>query len=156
MPRGMFMSLSWSIHTTLISLRLSCLYSPSNIMVIWKLSVSLVSRDIFSYLDSCVRCRCWPGRSEGYKIYLVLGKARRMDRNYWTSVGGVPMARNSSSVRDSFKVLLPRSMRRSSCIWKPSQMWLSISMPSVDVPLDFVWEVGVWCLLETWGVDVAV
>ena len=42
-PSGMFMSRSLSIHAALISRRLSFLYSPLNLMVMWNPSVRPVS-----------------------------------------------------------------------------------------------------------------
>ena len=56
------------------------------------------------------------GRSEGYRSFFVLGKARRSDRNSWISVLGVPVALNSSSVLASFNSLFPHWVESASCI----------------------------------------
>ena len=107
-----------------------------------------------------MKCRCWPGTASGLslgkRICLVLGNARRIDRNSCTSLAGVPSLVNSSSVRLSFNSCLPRWMARASCMWNPSHIWPIMSMLRLATRLALACDdVGVG-LHDVMGVEEAV
>ena len=105
-----------------------------------------VSEEVFSYIGICVKCKCCPGtasgRSVGKRVCFVLGNARRRDRNSRTSLTGVPMLVNSSSVRLSTSTCVPSCMANSSSMWKPNHIWRSKSIPRVAARLDLELEGG--------------
>lgn len=66
------------------------------------------------------------------------------------------MTWNSSFVRFSMIFCLPHCIENSSCMWKPSHMRLTMSMPNVPTRFDLVLGDGGRSLLKIVGVDVAV
>lgn len=94
-PSGMSMSHSVYIRAVVTSFRLRVLFFSSNRIVTRKPSMRPVSWVVFSYMGTCVKCKCLMvtviSYLDEYKASVVFGNVRWIEQNSWTPVMGVPI-----------------------------------------------------------------